>query len=194
MQDVGEECEQLLVEAGRKYRLALSMDRTDMRALYNWGLALCYRGQLIAEEGGEVNHPFIASMNSNSSSPLAVGSTICAGVTLICRRFYLHVRYSRRGCFNRRPRSLGHRVTCLTMCYLDSPPHFSVFYTLQTAAQDADKVFLAAIDKFEAMIGLSDTYAAGGKYLRSCHELNPQSRLSQNDLQSSFLESINEQT
>ncbi|KAG0582633.1 hypothetical protein KC19_3G073800 [Ceratodon purpureus] len=83
LQDVGEECEQLLVEAGRKYRLALSMDRTDMRALYNWGLALCYRGQLIAEEGGE------------------------------------------------------------------------------TAAQDADKVFLAAIDKFEAMMGLSDMYAAG---------------------------------
>lgn len=83
LQDVGEECEQLLVEAGRKYRLALSMDRTDMRALYNWGLALCYRGQLIAEEGGE------------------------------------------------------------------------------TAAQDADKVFLAAIDKFEAMLGLSDMYAAG---------------------------------
>lgn len=83
LQDVCEECEQLLVEAGRKYRLALSMDRTDMRALYNWGLALCYRGQLIAEEGGE------------------------------------------------------------------------------TAAQDADKVFLAAIDKFEAMMGLSDEYAAG---------------------------------
>lgn len=100
LQDVGEECEQLLVEAGRKYRLALSMDRTDMRALYNWGLALCYRGQLIAEEGGEVYHPFIASMNSNSSSPLAVGSTLCAGVTLNCRRFYLRMRYSRRGCFS----------------------------------------------------------------------------------------------
>lgn len=49
--DVCEECEQLLVEAGRKYRLALSIDSNDVRALYNWGLALSFRGQLIADIG-----------------------------------------------------------------------------------------------------------------------------------------------
>jgi hypothetical protein len=58
LQEVCEECEELLVEAGRKFRLALSLDRTDMRALYNWGLALCHRAQLISEEGGEVGSHF----------------------------------------------------------------------------------------------------------------------------------------
>jgi hypothetical protein len=58
VQEVCEECEELLVEAGRKFRLALSLDRTDMRALYNWGLALCHRAQLISEEGGEVGSHF----------------------------------------------------------------------------------------------------------------------------------------
>ncbi|CAK9252308.1 unnamed protein product [Sphagnum jensenii] len=83
LQEVCEECEELLVEAGRKFRLALSLDRTDMRALYNWGLALCHRAQLISEEGGE------------------------------------------------------------------------------RSAQDADRVYLAAIDKFEAMMGMSQKYAPG---------------------------------
>ena len=46
-----EECEELLVEAGRKYRLALSIDGNDVRALYNWGLALSFRAQLIADIG-----------------------------------------------------------------------------------------------------------------------------------------------
>lgn len=49
--DVCEECEELLVEAGRKYRMALSIDGNDVRALYNWGLALSYRAQLIADVG-----------------------------------------------------------------------------------------------------------------------------------------------
>lgn len=49
--DVCEECEELLVKAGRKYRLALSIDSNDVRALYNWGLALSFRGQLIADIG-----------------------------------------------------------------------------------------------------------------------------------------------
>lgn len=49
--DVCEECEELLVEAGRKYRMALSLDGNDMRALYNWGLALSFRAQLIADIG-----------------------------------------------------------------------------------------------------------------------------------------------
>lgn len=49
--NVCEECEELLVEAGRKYRLALSIDGNDVRALYNWGLALNFRAQLIADIG-----------------------------------------------------------------------------------------------------------------------------------------------
>ena len=49
--NVCEECEELLVEAGRKYRLALSIDGNDARALYNWGLALTFRAQLISDIG-----------------------------------------------------------------------------------------------------------------------------------------------
>lgn len=49
--NVCEECEELLVKAGRKYRLALSIDGNDMRAMYNWGLALFFRAQLIADIG-----------------------------------------------------------------------------------------------------------------------------------------------
>ncbi|XP_010242955.1 PREDICTED: uncharacterized protein LOC104587165 [Nelumbo nucifera] len=78
--DVCEECEQLLVEAGRKYRMALSIDGNDVRSLYNWGLALSFRAQLIADIGPE-------------------------------------------------------------------------------AAFDADKVYLAAIDKFDAMMSRSNSYA-----------------------------------
>lgn len=51
--DACEECEELLVEAGRKYRLALSIDENDVRALYNWGLALTFRAQLISDIGPE---------------------------------------------------------------------------------------------------------------------------------------------
>ncbi|KAF3451499.1 hypothetical protein FNV43_RR07594 [Rhamnella rubrinervis] len=51
--NVCEECEELLMEAGRKYRLALSIDGNDVRALYNWGLALSFRGQLLADIGPE---------------------------------------------------------------------------------------------------------------------------------------------
>ncbi|PKA58831.1 hypothetical protein AXF42_Ash000924 [Apostasia shenzhenica] len=50
---VCEESEELLVEAGRKYRRALSIDGNDVRALYNWGLALCFRAELIADVGPE---------------------------------------------------------------------------------------------------------------------------------------------
>ncbi|KAK4745460.1 hypothetical protein SAY87_011772 [Trapa incisa] len=50
---VCEECEELLIEAGRKYRLALSIEGNDARALYNWGLALSFRAQLIADIGPE---------------------------------------------------------------------------------------------------------------------------------------------
>ncbi|KAK3188016.1 hypothetical protein Dsin_027577 [Dipteronia sinensis] len=78
--NVCEECEELLVKAGRKYRFALSIDGNDVRALYNWGLALSFRAQLIADIGPE-------------------------------------------------------------------------------AAFDADKVFLAAIDKFDAMMSKGNVYA-----------------------------------
>lgn len=49
--NVCEECEELLINAGRKYRLALSIDGNDMRAMYNWGLALFFRAQLLADVG-----------------------------------------------------------------------------------------------------------------------------------------------
>ncbi|KAG4932950.1 hypothetical protein JHK87_046952 [Glycine soja] len=65
--DVCEECEELLVEAGRKYRLALSVDSNDVRALYNWGLALSFRGQLIADIGPgaafEAERVFLAAID-----------------------------------------------------------------------------------------------------------------------------------
>ncbi|KAK4770005.1 hypothetical protein SAY87_030537 [Trapa incisa] len=82
---VCEECEELLVEAGRKYRHALSIDGNDARALYNWGLALSFRAQLIADIGPE-------------------------------------------------------------------------------AAYDADKVFLAAIDKFDMMMSKGNIYAPDGTF------------------------------
>ncbi|GFQ05604.1 hypothetical protein PHJA_002704500 [Phtheirospermum japonicum] len=78
--NVCEECEELLIKAGRKYKLALSIDGNDMRALYNWGLALTFRAQLIADIG-------------------------------------------------------------------------------PSGARDADKIFLAAIDKFDAMMSKSNEYA-----------------------------------
>ncbi|KAI5071091.1 hypothetical protein GOP47_0013342 [Adiantum capillus-veneris] len=82
-QTVCEECEELLIQAGRKYRRVLSISNSEVRALYNWGLALCFRAQLIAEEGG------------------------------------------------------------------------------QDAREAADRIYLAAIDKFEAMMGISQRYAPG---------------------------------
>uniref|UniRef100_A0ACD5V5M3 Uncharacterized protein n=1 Tax=Avena sativa TaxID=4498 RepID=A0ACD5V5M3_AVESA len=83
--DVCEECESLLVEAGRSYRMAVSIDSCDVKALYNWGLALTFRGQLLADIGPE-------------------------------------------------------------------------------AAVDADRVYLAAIDKFDAMLSKSNTYAPEALY------------------------------
>ncbi|KAK4279579.1 hypothetical protein QN277_011337 [Acacia crassicarpa] len=65
--DVCEECEELLIEAGRKYKLALSIDGDDVRALYNWGLALFFRGQLIADIGPdaayEADRVFLAAID-----------------------------------------------------------------------------------------------------------------------------------
>ncbi|MCD7448113.1 hypothetical protein HAX54_038207 [Datura stramonium] len=78
--NVCEECEELLIKAGRQYRFALSIDGNDVRALYNWGIALSLRAQLIADIG-------------------------------------------------------------------------------PGAARDADKVFLAAIDKFDAMMSRGNVYA-----------------------------------
>ncbi|GJN39432.1 hypothetical protein PR202_gb28550 [Eleusine coracana subsp. coracana] len=97
--DVCEECESLLVEAGRSYRTALSIDSADVKALYNWGLALIFRAQLLADIGPE-------------------------------------------------------------------------------AAVDADRVYLAAIDKFDAMLSKSNTYAPealyrGGTALQQRSHLRP---------------------
>lgn len=49
--EVCEECETLLVEAGRNYRKALTIDANDTKALYNWGLALSFRAQLLSDIG-----------------------------------------------------------------------------------------------------------------------------------------------
>eukprot|EP00271_Cylindrocystis_brebissonii_P019068 TRINITY_DN562_c2_g1_i1.p1 TRINITY_DN562_c2_g1~~TRINITY_DN562_c2_g1_i1.p1 ORF type:complete len:511 (+),score=46.71 TRINITY_DN562_c2_g1_i1:241-1773(+) len=51
--EVADECEQLLIEAGRKFRAALTMDASDVKALFNWGLALSCRGHLITDEAEE---------------------------------------------------------------------------------------------------------------------------------------------
>lgn len=48
-----EECEKLLVEAGRKFGKTVSMDKSNASALYNWGLALFYRARLITADGLE---------------------------------------------------------------------------------------------------------------------------------------------
>lgn len=83
---VCEECEGLLIKAGRTYKTALSIDANDVRALYNWGLALSFRAQLIADIG-------------------------------------------------------------------------------PSAARDADQIFMAAIDKFNAMMSRSNDYAPDGRIL-----------------------------
>ncbi|KAL7213091.1 hypothetical protein ACSBR2_015739 [Camellia fascicularis] len=90
--NVSEECEELLVEAGGKYRLALSTDGNDTGALYNWGLALSFCAQLIADIG-----------------PLSIVPNT-------------------------------------------------------EAAVDADKIFLAAIDKFDAMMSKSNVYTPDALY------------------------------
>lgn len=109
LQAVCEECEELLIQAGRKYRMALSINNSDIRALYNWGLALCFRAQLISGGGG------------------------------------------------------------------------------QNAAEAADRIYLAAIDKFEAMMGISRRYAPGamlnwGLALRDRSRLRPMSSPDRIDL------------
>ncbi|KAI5069753.1 hypothetical protein GOP47_0016054 [Adiantum capillus-veneris] len=50
---VCEECEKLLMEAGRKFGKAVSLDKSNDFALYNWGQALFYRARLIAADGLE---------------------------------------------------------------------------------------------------------------------------------------------
>ena len=49
--NVCEECEQLLIDAGRNYKMILAIDEMDVKALYNWGLALSFRAELIADTG-----------------------------------------------------------------------------------------------------------------------------------------------
>ena len=48
------ECEGLLVEAGRKYHMVLLMNKMDEHAMYCWGLALFFRGRLIGAHDQEV--------------------------------------------------------------------------------------------------------------------------------------------
>ncbi|XP_047262272.1 uncharacterized protein LOC107857538 isoform X2 [Capsicum annuum] len=62
--NVCEECGDLLINARRKYRLALSINGNDVRALYNWGISLPLRGQLIADIGP------VTSMSMNSISSM----------------------------------------------------------------------------------------------------------------------------
>ncbi|XP_022777359.1 uncharacterized protein LOC111318751 [Durio zibethinus] len=61
-----EEFEELLARSGQKYRLALSIDGDDVRSLHNWGLALSFRAQLIADIGPEAafdaDKPFLAAI------------------------------------------------------------------------------------------------------------------------------------
>ncbi|GBG89536.1 hypothetical protein CBR_g49326 [Chara braunii] len=53
MNDSAAESEELLIEAGRKFKTVLSQDKRDVRALHNWGLALCFRAELAAENFGK---------------------------------------------------------------------------------------------------------------------------------------------
>ncbi|KAL6562169.1 hypothetical protein OROGR_003176 [Orobanche gracilis] len=63
-----EKCEELLIQSGRKYKLALSIDGNDTRALYNWGLALTFRAQLIADIGpsaaGDADKIFVSAIEN----------------------------------------------------------------------------------------------------------------------------------
>ncbi|XP_078151939.1 uncharacterized protein LOC144547220 [Carex rostrata] len=53
--EVCEECENLLIEAGRNYKKALTIDANDTKALYNWGLTLSFRAQLLSDIGPEAS-------------------------------------------------------------------------------------------------------------------------------------------
>jgi len=48
---------------------------------------------------------------------------------------------------------------------LTSSAESSIFFGFQEAAYDAEKVFLAAIDKFDAMMSKGNVYAPDGEYL-----------------------------
>eukprot|EP00850_Spirogloea_muscicola_P015809 SM000124S25941 [mRNA] locus=s124:260179:262899:- [translate_table: standard] len=107
----GDECEQLLMDAGRKYRAALSLDNRDARALHNWGLALCYRGHLLAEEAEDVRELMLFPLPGACwlfVKLMSISSAESAGFTLA-----------------------------------------------QDYVAVADKMYLAAIDKFEAMLSMS---------------------------------------
>ncbi|KAH7405416.1 hypothetical protein KP509_15G069300 [Ceratopteris richardii] len=51
--NICEQCEILLVEAGRKFARAVSINKGNGSAMCNWGLALFYRARLIAADGLE---------------------------------------------------------------------------------------------------------------------------------------------
>lgn len=101
--EVCEECEELLVEAGRKYRTALSIDGNDVRALYNWGLALTFRAQLIADIGPEValdaDKIYLAAIDKfdamMSRSNLYATDALYRWGTVLQQRSYLRPRNNR---------------------------------------------------------------------------------------------------
>lgn len=48
--ELAQDCEDLLVQAGRMYRSVLSVQPGHGKALLNWGLALSFRAELLLEE------------------------------------------------------------------------------------------------------------------------------------------------
>lgn len=97
--DTCEECEELLVDAGRMYKKALSIDSNDVRALYNWGLALTYRAQLIGDIGPEAavdaDKIYLAAINkfaamTSRSNKYAPDALFRWGLALQ-ERSYLHL-------------------------------------------------------------------------------------------------------
>ncbi|MCO5605872.1 hypothetical protein L7F22_060056 [Adiantum nelumboides] len=58
---VCEECEKLLIEAGRNFGKAVSLDKSNDFALHSWGIALFHRARLIATDGLEVTYALLFS-------------------------------------------------------------------------------------------------------------------------------------
>jgi tetratricopeptide (TPR) repeat protein len=76
--EVCEECENLLVEAGRNYRKALTIDANDAKALYNWGLALSFRAQLLSDIGPVSCSKLLLCTISSIVTTISVLSSCCS--------------------------------------------------------------------------------------------------------------------
>ncbi|KAL9443519.1 hypothetical protein AB3S75_016810 [Citrus x aurantiifolia] len=109
--DACEECEELLVKAGRKYRLALSIDGNDMRALYNGGPVLSFLAQLNANIGPETafdaDKIFSAAID-NFDAMMLKGNIYAPDVTAL---FRWAVALQQRSCL--RPRNSKEKVKFL---------------------------------------------------------------------------------